>query len=69
MLATILIVAMILLQTGALSLGLMVGRRFIIAAAGSKPQIYSTQQFLELVKFLVEIFLSDSCLNSSRCRL
>jgi hypothetical protein len=23
----------------------------------------------EIVKFLVEIFLSDSCLNSSRCRL
>jgi hypothetical protein len=35
MLATILIVVMILLQTGALSLGLMVGRRFITAAAGS----------------------------------
>ena len=34
MLATILIVVMILLQTGALSLGLMVGRRFIAEAAG-----------------------------------
>ena len=33
MLATILIVVMILLQTGALSLGLMVGRRFITEAA------------------------------------
>ena len=33
MLATILIAVMILLQTGALSLGLMVGRRFITAAA------------------------------------
>jgi hypothetical protein len=33
MLATILIVVMILLQTGALSLGLMVDRRFIIAKA------------------------------------
>jgi hypothetical protein len=33
MLATILIVVMILLQTGALSLGLMVGRRFVIEAA------------------------------------
>jgi hypothetical protein len=33
MLATILIVVMILLQIGALSLGLMVDRRFIIAAA------------------------------------
>jgi hypothetical protein len=32
MLATILIVVMILLQTGALSLGLMVDRRFISAA-------------------------------------
>jgi len=31
MLAIILIVAMILLQTGALSLGLMIGRRFITA--------------------------------------
>jgi hypothetical protein len=30
--ATILIVVMILLQTGALSLGLMVGRRFITEA-------------------------------------
>jgi len=35
MLATILIVVMILQQTGALSLGLMVGRRFITAVAGS----------------------------------
>ena len=35
MLATILIVMMILLQTGALSLGLMVGRRFISPAMGS----------------------------------
>ena len=33
MLATILIVAMILLQTGALSLGLMVDRRFFTAKA------------------------------------
>jgi len=33
MLATILITVMILPQTGALSLGLMVGRRFITAAA------------------------------------
>jgi hypothetical protein len=33
MLATILIVVMILLQTGVLSLGLIVGRRFITAAA------------------------------------
>jgi hypothetical protein len=32
MLATILIVVMILLQIGALSLGLMVDRRFIIGA-------------------------------------
>ena len=32
MLATILVVVMILLQTGALSLGLMVDRRFITAA-------------------------------------
>jgi hypothetical protein len=32
MLATLLIVVMILLQTGALSLGLMVDRRFISAA-------------------------------------
>jgi len=32
MLATLLIVVMILLQTGALSLGLMVDRRFIDAA-------------------------------------
>jgi hypothetical protein len=31
--ATILIVAMILLQTGALSIGLTAGRRFITAAA------------------------------------
>jgi hypothetical protein len=36
MLATILIVVMILLQTGALSLGLTVGRRLINAAAASK---------------------------------
>ncbi|HEX2931242.1 MAG TPA: hypothetical protein VHV54_16075 [Candidatus Binatia bacterium] len=35
MLATILIVVMILLQTGALSLGLMVGRRLIAEAAGA----------------------------------
>jgi len=35
MLATILIVVMILQQTGALSLGLMVSLRFITAAAGS----------------------------------
>ena len=35
MLATILFAVMILLQTGALSLGLTVGRRFITAAAGS----------------------------------
>ena len=41
MLATILIVVMILLQTGALSLGLMVDRRFITAAAKSEPQIGS----------------------------
>lgn len=33
MLATILIVMMIMLQTGALSLGLTVGRRLITAAA------------------------------------
>jgi hypothetical protein len=33
MLATILIVVMILLQTGAFSLGLMVDRRFIAAKA------------------------------------
>jgi hypothetical protein len=33
MLATILIVVMILLQTGAMSLGFMVGRRFIAEAA------------------------------------
>jgi hypothetical protein len=32
MLATLLIVVMILLQTGALSLGLMVDRRLIVAA-------------------------------------
>jgi hypothetical protein len=36
MLATILIVVMILLQTGALSLGLMVDRRFLTAAASLK---------------------------------
>jgi hypothetical protein len=36
MLATILIVVMILLQTGALSLGFMVGRRFITEAASVK---------------------------------
>jgi len=35
MLATILIVVMILLQAGALSLGLMIGRRFITAAVSS----------------------------------
>jgi len=35
MLATILIFVMILLQTGALSLSLTVGRRFIAAAAGT----------------------------------
>lgn len=35
MLATILIVVMILLQTGALSLGLAVSCRFITAVAGS----------------------------------
>jgi hypothetical protein len=40
MFATILIVVMILLQTGALSLGLMVCRRFITAAV-SEPQIGS----------------------------
>ena len=34
--ATILIVVMILLQTGVLSLGLMVGRRFITEAASVK---------------------------------
>jgi hypothetical protein len=33
MLATLLIVVMILLQTGALSLGIMVGRRIITAKA------------------------------------
>jgi hypothetical protein len=27
------------------------------------------QALREVVKWLVEIFLSDSCLNSSRCRL
>jgi hypothetical protein len=36
MLATILIAMMILLQTGALSLGLMVDRRFITAAVSLK---------------------------------
>lgn len=36
MLATALIVVMILLQTGALSLGLMVDRRLISAAANMK---------------------------------
>jgi hypothetical protein len=36
MLATILIVAMILLQTGALSLSFMIDRRFITAAVSSK---------------------------------
>jgi hypothetical protein len=36
MLATILIVVMILLQTGALSLGFMVGRRFITEAPSVK---------------------------------
>jgi hypothetical protein len=35
MLATILIVVMILLQTGAMQLGLMVGRRLFTAAASS----------------------------------
>jgi len=35
MLATILIFVMILLQTGALSLGLMIGHGFITAAVGS----------------------------------
>jgi len=39
MLATILIVVMILLQTGALSLGLMVGLRFIPSAAGSNRKL------------------------------
>ena len=43
MLATILIVVMILLQTGALSLGLMVDRRFITAAASSyRKSAYSS---------------------------
>jgi len=43
MLATILIVVMILLQTGALSLSLMVDRRFIIAAVSSKRKsVHST---------------------------
>jgi hypothetical protein len=38
--ATILIVVMILLQTGALSLGLMVGRRFTQAASlNRKPAL------------------------------
>jgi len=36
MLVTIMIVAMILLQTGALSLGFLVDRRFFAAAAGTK---------------------------------
>ena len=43
MLATILIVVMILLQTGALSLGLMVDRRFITAAASlNRKSAHST---------------------------
>jgi len=43
MLATILIVVMILLQTGALSLGLMVDRRFITAAASlNRKSTHST---------------------------
>jgi len=43
MLATILIVIMILLQTGALSLGLMVDRRFITAAASlNRKSAHST---------------------------
>jgi hypothetical protein len=43
MLATILIVVMILLQTGALSLGLMVGRRFITEAASlNRKSAHST---------------------------
>jgi hypothetical protein len=40
--ATILIVVMILLQTGALSLGLMFDRRFITAAARLNRKIGST---------------------------
>jgi hypothetical protein len=39
MLATILIVVMILLQTGVFSLGLMVGRRFITEAASRKSAL------------------------------
>jgi hypothetical protein len=43
MLATSLIVVMILLQTGALSLGLMVDRRFITAAASlNRKSVHST---------------------------
>ena len=45
MLATILIVVMILLQTGALSLGLMVDRRFITAAASLNANRL-TQQYI-----------------------
>jgi hypothetical protein len=42
MLAAILTVLMILLLTGALSLGLMVGRRLITCRGGLEPQIGST---------------------------
>ena len=44
MLATILIVFMILLQTGALSLGLMMDRRFITASGGLEAQIVALNQ-------------------------
>jgi hypothetical protein len=39
MLATILIVVMILLQTGALSLSFMIDRRFIAAVVSSKREL------------------------------
>jgi hypothetical protein len=47
MLATILIVVMILLQTGALSLGLMVGRRFITAAVSLNRANRLTQHYIK----------------------
>ena len=51
MLATILIVVMILLQTGALSLGLMVDRRFITAAASlNRKSAHSTMHNRERPK-------------------
>ena len=44
MLATLLIVVMILLQTGALSLGLMVDRRLIVAAVSLNRKLAPEQK-------------------------